>query len=214
MNAGRFLFFIAVGVTLLFAEPAPAEAQGVSDELKLEWFSICRDDPDSSNCICAPVALRVAVPIGAITYEPSTGIPLYAENVGGDVSNVPRYDSYDRMWIGEAQDLQIVENSWFKRHCALAFFREDLTRAWYIAVAIGTGFLAMSFAWSGVVYMQESASGGDLAQVRVRLFRIIMGLLVLGMAFIFYETVISFLFNSTDYWTGDRAIYYAYLDER
>lgn len=209
-----FLFILVVVVSATFSQPSPVAAQGVADELKDQWLGEdCRSDPDSELCICAPAGRRTAVPLGDITYSSSQpGLPLSAASVGGDPADFPVFDPDEYRWIGEAADLEVVENSWFKRHCALAFFREDLTRAWYFAVALGSGFLSLSLVMAGVVYMQESASGSELAGARTRMFRIIIGMVILAMAFVFYEGIVSVLFGFTDFWTGDRAVFYQVLD--
>ena len=222
MTLMGFLLRLAVFVVAVAYLSVPGEvvsAQGVADELKDQWLGVaCRDNPDSEVCICAPVAAQTAVPIGEITYSappPGSGevsVPLTAANVGGSPTDVPSFDLEERRWDGEPEDLQVVENTWFKRHCALAFFREDLTRAWYFAVALGASFLSLSFVFAGVVYMQESAAGADLAASRSRIYRIIIGMIILGMAYVLYEGTVTVIFNATDAWSGDRAIFYEALD--
>jgi len=208
------IVLFAVASVLLPGDPV--SAQGVADELTLKWLgATCRDNPDSEVCICAPVAAQTAVPRGQIIEYRDFGgvsVPFRAEKRDGVAVGGPEFDVEERRWYGVPEDLQVVENTWFKRHCALAFFREDLTRAWYFAVALGAGFLSLSFVFAGVVYMQESAAGSDLAASRSRIYRIIIGMIILGMAYVLYEGTVTVIFNATDAWSGDRAIFYEALE--
>ena len=202
------LGFLVLGVA--FAVPGGVGAQTLPDSDKLHFLEHCAVNPDEVECICAPAARLRIMPKGSIDYlsDPPTAAP---HNSGG---TPPVYD--DGLWIPQPpaapdmDEVEVVEDEHFTRNCALSFFREDLNRGWRIAVAVAAGFLSLSLVWGGFTYMQEAASGGDLARARARVLRVLIGIIIVAMAVVIWEGLADFLAGSLDSWTSDPYRFYDY----
>ena len=82
----------------------------------------------------------------------------------------------------------------------------DATRGIVRGLALSlTGIAAVSFVWSVVQYMQESVVGGQVAQARNNSFRIVIGLVIFGSAWLIYESVLVALFGTSDFSPGSFA---------
>lgn len=82
----------------------------------------------------------------------------------------------------------------------------DTTRGLVRGLALAlTGIAAISFVWSIVQYMQESLVGGRVAQARDNSFRIIVGLIIFGSAWLIYESLLVAFFGTSDFSPGSFA---------
>ena len=66
----------------------------------------------------------------------------------------------------------------------------------------------MSMAWSGVAYMQRSASGADLSHTRMMIMRVVIGVLILAFAFVIWEGLGDFLLDTLEPWSQGRDVFY------
>lgn len=73
-----------------------------------------------------------------------------------------------------------------------------------LALAL-TGIAGISFVWAVVQYMQESVVGGQVVQARSNIFRIVVGLMIFGSAWLIYESLIVALFGTSDFSPGSYA---------
>ena len=163
---------------LLLASSGDARAQ----EVDLFGEAACRENPNSEDCICALVRHYGYYPVeytrnpgGGGTY---TGALLAVDVTPGDSHPPPTFNFETGAWDGNRAtpasveagtpdgDLVFSKNDHYNQQCALSYFREDLRRLWRFAVALGAALAAASVAWAGVVWMQESASGNDIARSR------------------------------------------------
>ena len=169
--------------------------------------------PNGEDCICAKVVQLRLQPL-KYTRAGSSGVAPghddYFEYTGGiralDVDGdgvVPKFDPETGLWEGKMVnnssivvdpvtgevtsadgDLILVSNDHYNQQCALSYFRENLRRLWRFAVALGAVLAAASVAWAGVVWMQESASGNDIARSRGMIIRVVIGVIVLSCSFL------------------------------
>ena len=70
-----------------------------------------------------------------------------------------------------------------------------------LALAL-TGLVGISFVWSIVHFMQESVAGGQVVQARNKIFRVAVGFLVFGGAWVIYETLLVSLFGTSSFTPG------------
>ena len=110
----------------------------------------------------------------------------------------------------EDYDLRATRVEDYKAFCAVSYLRENLRRAWLFCVAVGGLLLTVSLIWGGFAYMQDATAGVDLARSRVRIFRIILGIVLLGAAFLIWEAIGEVLFPFMEYWSGDRNVFYSF----
>ena len=105
-------------------------------------------------------------------------------------------------------DLILVSNDHYNQQCSLSYFRENLRRLWRFGVALGAVLAAASVAWAGMVWMQESASGNDIARSRGMIIRVVIGVIVLSCSFLVWEGLADLLAGHLATWTGERATFY------
>ena len=104
-------------------------------------------------------------------------------------------------WEGSSPPALVTVDQ-FKQMCSLSYYRENLRRFWYFSVAVGAGLMMVSMGWAGVSYMQSASSGEDLSRSRTRIFRVLIGIVVLASAFVIWETLSGFLLTNIPAWTG------------
>ena len=78
-------------------------------------------------------------------------------------------------------------------------------------MALGAVLAAASVAWAGVVWMQESASGNDIARSRGMIIRVVIGVIVLSCSFLVWEGLADLLAGHLETWTGERDTFYRSL---
>ncbi len=100
-------------------------------------------------------------------------------------------------------DLIYVSNERYKEHCSYAYLQENMLRLWRFSVILGGIFATISLTMVGVVYMQESASGNDLSRVKSHLFRVLAGLVLLGMALVVWQFLSDTIVTHVDGWTWE-----------
>ena len=211
MRTFTLLFLVLAGaLTLLW--PSAAWAQ---DSLPDE--EVCRDDPlidtdgpYSEHCICAKVRKFHLYPreFEPPTDPPTTPVPVDADSDG----ELASFDEDTGVWGGDPEDLALFVSDKYGQECSLSYVRENLRRAWYFLAAVGAGFAAVSLSWAGVVYMQESSSGGDLSRARGMLVRVMIGVVILACALIAWEGLSGFVVDYTENWTLDRDVFYRSYD--
>lgn len=106
-----------------------------------------------------------------------------------------------------AYDAVLVTNDRYNELCAFSYFRENLGRIWRFGVVLGGIAAAISLAWAGVAYMQDSASVGDAMRVRMAMLRVIMGLAVLALALVIWNVMDSYLISHVDSWSWEQDFY-------
>ena len=201
MKALVLALFMAVGVVLASPEVAWAQGADLFDE------QACRENPHSEHCICATVRKFNLYPR---SFD-ATGNPEDLDSSGNPVSppvSPPVQDPVTGLWEGDPEDLELFVSDQYAQQCSLSYFRENLRRAWYFVAALGAGFAAISMTWAGVVYMQESSSGGDLSRARGMMVRVMVGLVLLTCALLVWEGLNGFLLDHVESWTLDRNIFY------
>ena len=208
--------------------PGSAGAQ----EFDLFEDKACKEDPNGEECICAKV---VQLRLQPLKYTRAAGPDGYTGEVRGlsvddDSADVPVLDPDTGLWSGKQVenmasivrddqgvvtsadgDLILVSNDHYNQQCALSYFRENLRRLWRFAVALGAVLAAASVAWAGVVWMQESASGNDIARSRGMIIRVVIGVIVLSCSFLVWEGLADLLAGHLETWTGERDTFYRSL---
>ena len=208
-----------VSLTSLASSTSVVHAQsGTPAELFVE--QACRDDPNSEQCICGFAAEQSLYP-AIWDVPPGPGVPGTARDYIDSPVNIV-VDFVDGKWRGSLSskpmgyqpemdhdgDLVVLLDEFYNQRCSLSYFRESLHRRWYVAVAVGGLFFAVSIGWLGFVYMQETSSGGDLARVRAMFFRVGMGLLLLTLAFVAFEAFSDFLLWDLDRFSVNRSEFF------
>lgn len=129
-------------------------------------------------------------PWGVLAEEP-------ADPAGSTVadSERPRYD------------VVLQTNDRYNELCAFSYFRENMGRLWRFGVALGGVAAAISLAWAGVAYMQDSASYGDAMRVRMAIFRVVIGLAVLALALVIWNVMDAYLISHVDSWSWEQEFY-------
>ena len=120
-----------------------------------------------------------------------------------DPENPPNVISTNR----PSHDMVLVLNDRYNELCAFSYLRENLGRVWRFAVILAGAAAAISLAWGGVAYMQDSASYGDAARIRMAMLRVLMGLAVVGLALVAWNAMDGFLFTHVDSWNWDQQFY-------
>ena len=177
----------------------------------------CDDDPNSEQCICARVRQFALYP----RFISSGGvIALYDSDDDGEV---PFLDPDDGVWKdsdGEATgvsrsgldpvvtELVSLPSDEYGQNCSLAYFRENLRRLWFFAVALGGGLAALSLGWAGVAYMQASASGADLSRSRTMIMRVLIGIVILACAYLIWEGASNLFLGGYETWSLDKNAFY------
>lgn len=106
-----------------------------------------------------------------------------------------------------AYDAVLLVNDRYNELCAFSYFRENLGRLWRFGVALGGVAAAISLAWAGVAYMQESASVGEAMRVRMAMLRVLMGLAVLALALVIWNVMDGYLISHVDSWSWEQDFY-------
>ena len=205
---------VALLLSLMFLmEPGIVYAQAGIDRFSEE---ACVENPHSEACICVAVRRYGQYPRG---YD-SMGTPTPVD-VGGSLE-YPVFLEEERVWVGipavynpdtdqwEGGNLVPALNDRYGQHCALSYVREDLRRLWYFLAAVGGLLAAMSFAWAGVMYMQDSASGGDISRSRAVMVRVVIGMVFLGSSVLVWENLSGLLVSHLDTWTLNFDRYYEF----
>ena len=224
------LLFLVLAGALIALWPPVAWAQGsLPDE------EVCRDDPSvdtdgpySEHCICAkvrkfhlyprrfqPSTDPPGTPV-PVNFNPDGSKPFFNEDTdlweGDPDGPLPSFNEDTGLWEGDPEDLGLFVSDKYGQECSLSYVRENLRRAWYFLAAVGAGFAAISLSWAGVVYMQESSSGGDLSRARGMLVRVMIGVVILACALIAWEGLSGFVVDYTENWTLDRDVFYRSYD--
>lgn len=106
-----------------------------------------------------------------------------------------------------AYDLVLETNDRYNELCAFSYFRENLGRIWRFAVALGGVAGAISLAWGGVAYMQDSASMGDAVRVRMAMLRVILGMTILALALVIWNLMDAYLITHIESWSWEQEFY-------
>ena len=205
------LLFFLLG--LFGSLPERAHAQ-VGTPAELFRNEACLKDPNSEACICGYANQEAFYPARwTIDGDPTTPddfldhVLLFQDADGrwqGTVSSMP-LGTDELLHDG---DLVAVHDHRYNERCSFSFFRENLHRGWYLAVAVGSLLFSISLAWLGFVYMQETSSGGDMARVRGMFFRLVVGIMVLGLAFVAWETLNDFLLRDLQSFSANRSNFF------
>ena len=178
----------------------------------------CADNPNSEQCICARVRQFSLYPQFIDTGGGVIG--LYDSDDDGEV---PFLDPDDGLWkdgVGEAAgvsrsgldpvvtELVSLPSNEYGQNCSLAYFRENLRRLWFFAVALGGGLAALSLGWAGVAYMQASASGADLSRSRTMIMRVLIGIVILACAYLIWEGASNLFLGGYESWSLDKDAFY------
>ena len=178
---------LAAGVAASWLSPGSVLAQdgGFYD---YEDAVACRDPefgPNHEECVCFILRLQDADFHQAEVARGRMPLFRYPSNL--------RYENEGDSPLAAADPTDVsaglnpfVRDKEFKAQCSLTYMREDIRRAWWFAVAVATGLLAMSFVWGGFVYMQESAAAAERASSRAILFRVMAGFAIVVMAYFLY----------------------------
>lgn len=198
--------------TLVLLSASPAHAQ--REDLLRDRDSPCRDNPHTEDCICQdsrarslqpkPEHLNFSVyppkPSETKVYtkrnfdgSPDTGSPLHAPSEVFDKTSEGYWYEFNpipgaRVNYDDHLSLH-VPDGFYDAACAHDYFEENLTRMWYFLVALGTALLTVSLVWAGVIHMQESATGQRNTALRQTLARVIVGILLLALAFVIWAAV-------------------------
>ncbi len=187
--------------------PGAALAQSGVDRPAFEEGD-CAADPHSEECICGEVSRFRFVPV---RMETNAGGDVVAADDNGNGHSPVRMP--DGSWVSgnptptppdSDPDLKEVENDTYNAHCSNAYLRENMRRMWIFAVALAGGFAAISFAWGGVVMMQNGVSGVDFARSRVIILRVALGLLIVGLAYVIWQAFGDMVFGDLFRWSFDR----------
>ena len=208
---GKLLVALAVGALSLTVGLGKVEAQGGIDLFSEE---ACQENPHSEACICVNVMRYALYPIGFDLSgkphpDPASSPPAYPvfnEETGLWVGIPPTFNETTKVW--EGGNLRFSYSDRYGQHCTLSYVREDLRRLWYFVAAVAGLIAAMSFAWAGVMYMQESASGGDMSRSRGVVVRVAIGLVLVGSAFGIWESTSGLLVGHLQNWTLDFNTFY------
>ena len=199
----------AAGWTLL---TSPAAAQ--RDDLLTH--EACRINPSLEECICRDVRVFSVLP-RVYTYDTDgTLLPGFSENGDPDDpsddwpslvpghpnarTQLPMFDEERGVWVGDPRDLEVVENTKYKAHCSMAYFRENLRRAVYVLATVGAVLFGGSVAWAGFVHMQETASGESRSTARTVILRSGVGMILLAMAFVAFEAITGLFLEGFQLW--------------
>ena len=221
----RIFFLAFVTAFLLMLPPSGAGAQ----EFDLFEDEACKEDPNSEECICAKVR---AVAYYPLKYTRDPGVDgeysgeIFAESVGGDPDDKPVFNEDTGAWEGEIADpstlrynddgnvvsadgdLILTPNDNYNQQCSLSYVRENLRRLWRFGVALGAALAAASIAWAGVVWMQETSSGNDIARSRGMIVRVLIGVIILSCSYLVWEGLSGLLVGHIESWTGERGTFY------
>ena len=205
-----WLLFLALGVAASWAFwPAAAWAQGGSEELFAT--SACRLDPNSEDCICAgPRELSQYPNENAVP----SGLPnayqglARNEELGGWVVE-PTHPEYGRgpgtsFWPNADYPTSFEPDDDYRRRCSYSYLTENLRRSWQMTVSIGAVAVVGILTWGGIVYMAVSASGRDLAQVKLAMLVAVGGLALLAGAYVVWEAVDVVFLGDVESWSGRR----------
>ena len=210
------LLSVVVGVAAtLPLQPEGASAQG-GGEFLLE--GVCRERPHSEDCICKEVRRfgrfpREFNPGGTAKDADGDGYAPELTDEGLWLEDAREGDNVDASTSEEQQnldrsDLVFMLDDRYSQRCALSYFRENQRRLWVFAVALGVGLAVLSLIWTGLTFMQHSASGMDLSKARMHLARVIVGVVLLACAAIVWEGLNEVLFSGVEFWTFDRSVFY------
>ena len=179
----------------------------------------CSANPNSEQCICARVRQFSLYPQFIDTGGGVIG--LYDSDNDG---KVPFLDPDDGLWKDDpdegvdvannvagsvATELVALPSTEYGQNCSLAYFRENLRRLWFFAVALGGGLAALSLGWAGVAYMQASASGADLSRSRMMIMRVVVGVVILACAYLIWEGASNLFLGGYDSWSLDKDVFYS-----
>lgn len=208
-NELRRLVVLGVCVTVAWFAFAPSSVGAQSNDVFFE-LEACRADPDSEECICGRVRAFSMYP--TLVHDPGPPEQVVPLDLDGDTF-APSFDSALGIWVddpneGNNTDLTLMPTDDYGQNCALSYFREDLRRLWYFAVALGGAFASVSFVWVGVAYMQSSSSGADLSRTRAMMMRVLVGLILLACAYVIWEFASGELMGLVDFWSLDPYEYY------
>ncbi len=212
-TAWKVPFLVFALSALFLASSGDARAQ----EFDLFEDVACREDPSGEDCICAKVRQLGLYPIKH-EWNVDAGHVVALDSDG--VDGVPTFDPERGFWSGTQAtpasvdagapdgDLLFAGNDFYHQQCSLSYFREDLRRMWRFGVALGAALAAASVAWAGVVWMQESASGNDIARSRGMIIRVIIGVVIVSCSYLVWEGISSMLAGHLETWSGERSTFY------
>ena len=195
----------------------------------LEDEPACLVNPHSEECVCAQVLGLGYYPVGYEIEGSGADRQILPKDINKDGER-PVFNEDTGEWeewapapvpgvlgpavppcdpeVKDSCDLKWVDNPRYGQECSLEYVREDLNRLWKFVGALAAGLATVSFCWVGFVYMQESASGGDLSRVRNMLVRVFVGMIIVGCAVVIWEGVSGGLFGSKDSWSMERGVYH------
>ena len=220
MTALRVPVLVFLLSALFLAGSGDARAQ----EFDLFEDVACREDPGGEDCICAKVRQLGYYPV-QYRWDVAAG-QVVALNSDSDPDDVPSFDPETGIWSGTPAtpgsvvedpatgdisadgDLLFSGNDFYLQQCSLSYFREDLRRLWLFGAALGAVLAAASIAWAGVVWMQESASGNDIARSRGMIVRVLIGVVILSCSYVLWEGLAGMLAGHLETWTGERGAFY------
>ena len=205
-----FALCLVIGGLGLFAGVERVQAQAGIDRFHEE---VCQDNPHSEACICVDVRNYGLYPLGfdghgnpVLGDDPTDGLPVFDRNLGVWRGVPPVYDEDKDEWVGG--NLEFQHNDEYGKHCVLSYVREDLRRLWYFVAAVSGLLAAMTLGWLGFQYMQESASGGDLSRSRAAVIRVVLGMIIVGFAYVAWETTSGLLVTQVETWSLDHGLFY------
>ena len=191
--------------------PGLAEAQVVDPCVANPRSEACEcfNDPHSEECVCYAASQPFNVPKEFEEVEQEPGIFVtVAKDVDGD-GELPVFNTVLGMWEGDPDDMKVSDGAdGYKKRCSLSYLRENLRRIWFFAVYLAAALTAVSLTWLGVVYMQESSSGGDLARSRAMFARVIIGVILVACVILVWDGVSGLLMSHLESWTLDREVFY------
>lgn len=183
----------------------------------------CRNDPNSEACICRDVFVYRLVPanIDYSTFPPQAGFRMDGNNRVDQVeieglgmvrrasgsSAPPVWNDELKRWDGDLVDMEVRPNTAFDSYCSLEYFRENLRRLVYVAMAVGGLLFALSVGWAGFVHMQETASGAAQSSARNIILRTFIGMILLASVFVVWEGVSGLFLGGVDIWDTDPRLF-------
>lgn len=100
----------------------------------------------------------------------------------------------DKPWIRLAKRASAITSG------LMTYLREDIQRGWGFLVLLASGLASLSMVWCGFVYAQETSSGEQRATARLTLIRVIIGVLVVVLAYMAWDVVNTFFFAGDETW--------------
>lgn len=178
-------------VGLLWLSSAGGAYAQTSDRVNPVLEGPCRDDPNGEACVCRH--LREFDTAGLSDQQ--------------DILREHRMDVFR-----ELEPDEFVKTRKYRYLCSMSYLRENIRRGWSFVVLLAAGLASVSMVWCGFVYAQETSSGEQRATARLLLIRVIIGVLLVAMAYLAWDVVNGFFFAGSEGWNLDGDVFYD-LDE-